>query len=174
MAALWNVLCSVSLSFSSGDVSIGTKVSRNECKRFWIERHRVLLPLRSYRRKCGSLTLTLSPSILLTQSETAFGSHLFPGYTPPLLSSLNFSHLLSFCSPRSLPSSPLLLFFPFDHLFLSILSNSIGWGGEVRVDPPTWVIIHAILAALFSAGPQHPPAESSQCNTNQCCVTGST
>lgn len=25
--------------------------------------------------------------------------------------------------------------------FLSNLSNSIGWGGEVRVDPPTWVII---------------------------------
>lgn len=156
------MLCQISLSFSSGAVWIGTKVSQNECIWFWIYTDWALLLLHRYRRKCCSLTLTLSFSfsILLTQSETAFGSLLFPGYTSPPPPPLKNSHLSHFAPTLS---SPLSLFWP---PFLSILSNSIGWGGEVRVDPPTWVIAHAILAVLFSAGPQHPPAKSPQYNTN--------
>lgn len=136
----------------------------NEFVWFWIEKDWVLLPLHRYRRKCGSLALSLSRlsrslSCWLNLKQLLdliyFLVTLFP--SSPLYI---FSHPSHFHLP---PSTPLLLFWP---PFLSILSNSIGWGGEVRVDPPTWAITHAILAALFSAGPQHPPAESSQCNTN--------
>lgn len=63
-----------------------------------------------------------------------------------LLPSLPFFKKFTFLSfyPYSptLPFLSLSLLFCFGRPpFLSNLSNSIGWGGEVRVDPPTWVII---------------------------------
>lgn len=81
-------------------------------------------------------------SVLLTWSHTAFGSHLFPAYTPPLPSfflKIHISLILPLLSHH--PFSLSLLFCFGRPPFLSNLSNSIGWGGEVRVDPPTWVII---------------------------------
>lgn len=54
-----------------------------------------------------SHSLVLCFSILLTQSETAFGSHLFPGYTHPL-------PLLFFKKKKKYHIY--LLFSSFDHL----------------------------------------------------------
>lgn len=59
--------------------------------------------------------------------------------SPPFLFFLNshFSHSTP-TLPPSLFSLSLSLLFCFGRPpFLSNLSNSIGWGGEVRVDPPT-------------------------------------
>lgn len=99
-----------------------------------------------YRRKCcppPPSLFSLFFSVLLTWSHTAFGSHLFPAYTPPLPSFfLKFTFLSFYPYSPTLPFLSLSLLFCFGRPpFLSNLSNSIGWGGEVRVDPPTWVII---------------------------------
>lgn len=108
------------------------------------------------------LHLCLTHTILLTQSETAFfffldlvsASWLRSSTLPLFVSKRNFTSV-------SLPGSH---FSPLPSLwppFFSILSNSTGWGGEVKADPPTWVIAGAILASLPSAGAAKPPPASS-------------